>query len=49
MSTNKDEASVQSREPVCSLLTMSDQVSAEGGEVGEAQRRKTARAWAQRE
>ena len=48
MSTKKDEARVQSRESVCSQLTMSDTVSAEG-EVHETQRRKTAGARARGE
>ena len=45
MSTNEDEASLQSRESVGSQRTMSDTVRAEG----EAQRRKTACTWAQGE
>ena len=48
MSTREDEASVQSREYVCRQLTMSDTMSAKGNVV-EAQRGKTACAWAQRE
>ena len=45
MSTNEDEATVQSSESVGSQMTMSDNVST----GGEAQRRKTACAWAQGE
>ena len=49
MSTKEHEVSARSRESVCSQLTMSDTVSAEGEEVGERQQRKTACAWAQGE
>ena len=48
MRTKEDEASVRSRECVCSQLTISDTVSAKV-DVVEAQRRKTACVLAQRE
>ena len=48
MSMNEEEGSVRSRKSACSQLTMSYKVNAEGEGV-EAQQRKTACAWAQRE
>ena len=48
MSTKQDQASGRSRKTVSSQLTMGETVSVEG-EVGEAQRIKTACPWARRE
>ena len=48
MSRKQDEASERSRQSVCSQLPTSDTVNAED-DVVEAQRRKRACAWSQRE